>query len=81
MTTPVATESPPIKPPTPPEDKKIVLKKSVGGKWEMKLIGPVKRSDINHIRRLIQVEYARTKRRERLVARKESKETSDAARP
>lgn len=71
MTKPSATESPPITPPKLPPDpleKKLILKKPPNGKWELKLIGPIKRTDINHLRRFLQIEYIRAKRKERLAA-------------
>ncbi len=81
MNKPAATESPPTIPLAPPitkppevqkplgsgPEKKLTLTKPEGGKWKLVLSGPIKRSDINHLRRFLQLEYVRAKRKERLA--------------
>lgn len=74
---PIALAPRPVDPPPKPAEpqatkpsgpaKSVTLTKPEGGKWTLKLEGPVKRSDINHLRRLIQIEFLRAKRRERVA--------------
>lgn len=69
MTKPAATESPPktqTPTPEPPKpDKVLTFTKASEGKWKLVMSGPIKRADINHLKRFIQIEYLRTKRIER----------------
>lgn len=74
-TIPLAPPTPiPVKPketqppPKAAPAKQLTLTKPEGGKWKLVITGPVKRSDINHLRRFLQLEYIRAKRKERAVA-------------
>lgn len=66
ITTAPATESPPksTKPPAP-VPKILTLTKPPEGKWKLVMSGPIRRADINHLRRFLQIEYIRAKKAER----------------
>lgn len=84
MNPPTATESPPIKrPPADPLEKKLVLRKPPVGRWEMKVSGPMTMKDINHLHRLIRIEYRRILRRKRVELEQQRKlmEKTNASKP
>ena len=72
MSQPIATESPPIKKP-PTEPKRVSFSKGVGGKWKMEIEGPVKRLDVNHLRRVIGIYFMRAKRDARIAEQRKLK--------
>lgn len=76
MSQPTATESPPIKrPPPDPLEKRLVFKKTPVTRWEMKVSGPMTMKDINHLHRLIRIEYRRILRRKRVEIEQQRKLT------
>lgn len=63
-------------PPPDPDLLKVVLTKLPGKPWKLTFRGNVTQLHINHLTRLLRVEYARTKRRNRITKRKEQRNAS-----
>jgi hypothetical protein len=70
--------SPPDELPVLVEERAVVLTKQLGKPWCMTTKGKIRQIDINHLTRMLRVEYARMRRRSSLRAQAEVRKQKEA---
>ena len=57
-------------------EKSLTITKETGGRWKMAFMGKITQRDMNHLKRMLPVEFARMKRRNRIDRAQEERKAS-----